>query len=278
MQYLPFFMKGDALGWYKWMAANHQISTWETFQRALELRFGPSSFDNHQASLFKLTQKGSVTEFQQQFETLSNRVVGMLSEMLWNCFISGLKPEIQRELNVLKPHSLSQAIGMAKLFKTKFQESRSNIRFQRPQPPLLSSPPPSTASNNSIPIKRVTTPEMQERHNKGLCYNCDDKYHPGHRCVKCQFLLLLADDGPPEEQEEFDVELSDPGPASPSTTKESSPVPDGEHFHLSTAALRGPPSPRTLRVEGRIQELQVTILIDSGGSHNIMQPPIAEFL
>ncbi|MCI41140.1 hypothetical protein A2U01_0062373, partial [Trifolium medium] len=75
MQFLPFFMKGEALGWYKWMTGNHQISTWEAFQRALELRFGPSSYDNHQASLFKLTQKGSVTEFQQQFETLSNRVI-----------------------------------------------------------------------------------------------------------------------------------------------------------------------------------------------------------
>jgi hypothetical protein len=53
---------------------------------------------------------------------------------------------------------------------------------------------------------------------------------------------------------------------------------DGEHFHLSTAALRGPPSPKTLRVEGRINEMTVTILIDSGSSHNIMQPRVAEFL
>ncbi|MCI65218.1 hypothetical protein A2U01_0086476, partial [Trifolium medium] len=37
---------------------------------------------------------------------------------------------------------------------------------------------------------------MQERRNKGLCFNCDDKYHPGHRCSKRQFLLLLVDDDP----------------------------------------------------------------------------------
>jgi len=36
------------------MTNNHQISTWEAFTKALELRFGPPEFDNHQASLFKL--------------------------------------------------------------------------------------------------------------------------------------------------------------------------------------------------------------------------------
>ncbi|MCI48509.1 hypothetical protein A2U01_0069752, partial [Trifolium medium] len=31
MQFLLFFMKGEALGWYKWMTAKHQNSTWEAF-------------------------------------------------------------------------------------------------------------------------------------------------------------------------------------------------------------------------------------------------------
>lgn len=40
----------------------------------------------------------------------------------------------------------------------------------------------------------------------------------------------------------------------------------------------GPPSPRTLRVQGRIRELPVKVLIDSESSHNIMQPRVANFL
>ncbi|MCI75639.1 retrotransposon-derived protein PEG10-like, partial [Trifolium medium] len=76
---------------------------------------------------------------------------------------------------------------------------------------------------------------------------------------------VLADSGQTTE------DLLDPGEVSGG---DPSPTTDGEHFQLSTAALRGPPSPRTLRVEGRINELQVTILIDSGSSHNIMQPRV----
>jgi len=86
---LPFFMQGWALAWYQWMHKNNQITTWDSFVRALELRFGPSSYDNHQASLFKLHQTGIVVEYQSQFETLANRVLGMTPESLLNYFISG---------------------------------------------------------------------------------------------------------------------------------------------------------------------------------------------
>lgn len=120
LTYVPFFIQGEALGWYKWMAGNHQISTWEAFTRAVELIFGPSYFENHQAALFKPRQLGSVMEYQQHFETLSNRVFGMPADMLLNCFISDLKPEIQRELSIIKPHSLSHAIGLSKLLEAKF--------------------------------------------------------------------------------------------------------------------------------------------------------------
>lgn len=51
-----------------------------------------------------------------------------------------------------------------------------------------------------------------------------------------------------------------------------------DHFHLSPAYFKGTHSPRTLRVAGRIKELDVTILVDSGSSHNIIQPRIAKFL
>lgn len=39
-----FYMKGEALSWYKWMYHNHQLVDWHSFTRALELRFGPSSY------------------------------------------------------------------------------------------------------------------------------------------------------------------------------------------------------------------------------------------
>lgn len=86
------------------------------------------------------------------------------------------------------------------------------------------------------------------------------------------FLLLLNDDLEPPVVED--------------TTEPDSPVDATnmlltgitKYFHLSRAVLEEPPTPRTLHILGRVQQLQVTMLIDSGSSHNIMQPRVAEFL
>lgn len=72
------------------MYQNHQLTDWSSFIRALELRFGPSSYENHQAELFKLKQSGTVNDYQSQFERLSNRVYGLSADALLNYFISGL--------------------------------------------------------------------------------------------------------------------------------------------------------------------------------------------
>lgn len=35
---------------------------------------------------------------------------------------------------------------------------------------------------------------MQARRDKGLCYRCDEKYSPGHRCKNKELWLLVFSD------------------------------------------------------------------------------------
>jgi len=215
-----FYMKGDALSWFKWMHQNNQLFDWSSFAKALELRFGPSTYENFQAQLFKLRQYGTVTDYQTQFEKLGNRVIGLPPEALLNCFVSGLIPEIRHELAVQKPYTITQAIGLAKLIEAKLTDSKG-----RPPKPFASTPnspanstsngpkTPSTlpivarqsspttltnTSNTKFPIRRLTAAQMQERRAQGLCYNCDEKYVMGHRCATCNalsnYLIILLDD------------------------------------------------------------------------------------
>ncbi|KAL0303885.1 UNVERIFIED_CONTAM: Retrovirus-related Pol polyprotein from transposon.6 [Sesamum radiatum] len=242
---ISFFIKGEALSWFKWMSSNHQLSSWEAFVRALELRFGPSSFENHQAALFKLRQRGS------------------------------------RELAVLQPSSISQAVGLAKLVEAKLLDARP-IRAVPPlvlprAPPLLPAPRPGP----SLPIRRLSPSEMQDRRARGLCFNCDDKFRPGHVCKTKQFLLLLAEDSAPPEPPDSVAFLSEPHadpPPAPARFLSEEPTADNVHFQLSSAAVSGSNCPRTLCLRGTIHELSVSVLIDSGSSHNIIQPRVAEFL
>jgi len=125
-----FYMKGDALSWFKWTYQNNQMTDWLSFTNALELRFGQSTYDNHQEELFKLRQNGTVFDYQTQFEKLGNRVLGLPAEAIMNCFISGLQPEIRNELAIQKLHTISQAIGVAKLIEAKHKDSKP--KYPRP--------------------------------------------------------------------------------------------------------------------------------------------------
>lgn len=211
------YMAGDALGWFQWLHHNQLLTTWEEFTRALELRFGPSSFENHQQALFKLQQTGTVSDYQREFERLCNRVVGLSQPAILDCFLSGLRLEIHHELAILNPTSISQAIGLAKLVETKLQATKNlSTPTQRPYypknpsyspsqisatsssspytpkpaqlPPLLPSPPTKLAipapppSKPPFPIKYLTSAEQDARRAKGLCFNCDERFHRGHRC------------------------------------------------------------------------------------------------
>lgn len=220
-------MKGDALSLFKWMYQNHQLFDWNSFTKALELRFGPSTYANHQAELFKLRQTGSVSEYQAQFEKLGNRVIGLPAKALLNCFISGLNTEIRNEMAIQRPTSITQAIGLAKLIEAKCKDTRPRIikPFSHNFSNTFSRPPSSTtqtaltlpttaSSHTTVPpkphqppttkfaIKKLNQTQVQERRALGLCYNCDEKFTPGHKCSIGRFLLLLVED----ENEEVELD------------------------------------------------------------------------
>nr|KYP61158.1 hypothetical protein KK1_023583 [Cajanus cajan]KYP68329.1 hypothetical protein KK1_021950 [Cajanus cajan] len=281
---ISFYMKGDALSWFKWMHFNHQLQDWESFTRSLELRFGPSSYENHQQMLFKLRQKGSVIDYQVEFERISNRVYGLSPDSILHCFISGLLPEIQEELALHRPQSINQAIDLAKLVESKLSASKARTSTRivphkpysslPPPKPSLPAPPsspvPSTTTSPTLPVKRLTQAQLQERRALGLCYNCDEKFHPTHRCKPKQFLLLLTEDADPHST----PPIFDPSPPSSPTHIDSTLL----SLQLSPQALIGSPSPKTLRFLGSIAGITITILVDTGSSHNILQPRLANHL
>ncbi|GJS26464.1 hypothetical protein Tco_0487084 [Tanacetum coccineum] len=90
---------------------------------------------------------------------------------------SGQRPNI-RELLVLKPTTLGEAFSLAR------------------EPPLLPTPTKPTTNTNTTPsaIKWISPAKRQERLNKGLCFNCDNKWMCGHKCPG-KFLSLMAEEG-----------------------------------------------------------------------------------
>nr|KYP64239.1 Transposon Ty3-I Gag-Pol polyprotein [Cajanus cajan] len=216
------------------MHNNGLLTSWDAFLRALELRFAPSKFKDPIAALCKLSQTQLLQDYITEFESIANRISGYPASFYLSCFISGLKPHLRREVTALQPTDMPQAVAFAKLHDTQTAS------------PLL--PTPST----KIPIKRLTEAEMQDRRDKNLCYNCDERYTRGHRC-KSQFLLLVV----------------------PAADNISDSLPDGS---INLHSLSGQWTPQTFRITGSLKEYEVHIMVDSGATHNFIQSKVAHFL
>lgn len=141
-------------------------------------------------------------DYQAVFEKLYNCVNGLSVEMLLNYFIFGLLFEIRRELDILHPYFITQAIGMVKLMEDKIRDVRpkqfwsSNINpdsFTKlvATPALVTIVSP---SSTTILLKHFSIAYMHERRAQGLCYYCNEKFIIGQKCTSGCFLLLVDDD------------------------------------------------------------------------------------
>jgi hypothetical protein len=99
------------------------------------------------------------------------------------CFITGLKDEIWAHVLMDQPESWVEATKRAK-------EAQQVVSSQNCKPSFIPHPKPVNPTTPSAPLKiqKLTRAEMVEHQLKGLCYNCDDKYFPGHKCKEKIFL------------------------------------------------------------------------------------------
>lgn len=102
-----------------------------------------------------------------------------------SCFELGLKSEIRKEVHLHRPTSLDQAIDLAKVVEDKIREGNLSSYPNRsynatPSKNFHTSTPKSESTTIyipkfSLPIKKLTSTELAEKGEKGLCYNCDKK-------------------------------------------------------------------------------------------------------
>ena len=64
-----------------------------------------------------------MADYYASFTELANQSYGLDDSIVLGCFISGLIPELKREVISQAPHSLLQTMSFAKLFEEKFYPS-----------------------------------------------------------------------------------------------------------------------------------------------------------
>ena len=101
-------------------------------------------------------------------------------------------------------------------------------------------------------IKKISQAEMQDKKEKKLCYYCDEKYEPRHKCEMRQIYLL-------EGKEDGDI-----------IGENDEPIGQEEEPLVSVHAIVGATSHQTMRIRDNIKKKVIIILIDSRSTHNFL--------
>jgi len=111
-----------------------------------------------------------------------------------------------KKKNLSKPRSYASNFNQKSQAKNTFPTITQSLKSFS-LPPLLLAPTSHLTSNTpkSAHIKYISLAKMQLRREKGLCYTCDDKFTPIHKCPNMQYLILhMEEDGSSELQPDPD--------------------------------------------------------------------------
>ena len=100
-------------------------------------------------------------------------------------FIGTLKDNIQHEVRVLGPDSLEKAFRLARKIECKIMATRK---------PTTHIYKDGSVATPSLPQPtRLTPQKLEEKREKGICYNCDKKYTKGHKCAKNKLFYIYCE-------------------------------------------------------------------------------------
>nr|CAH66611.1 H0211A12.14 [Oryza sativa] len=279
-----FHLTDEAQECYTHAEEAYGTPLWRRFKEMVELRFGPPLRHNKLGTLAELRRAGSVADYQEKFMSLLSRAGPLMEVQKIELFTAGLQGKLRIDVELEAPALLDTAMSLARAYELRVQ-IEDPVPIEPAKPParapatrpaaspaaphvapiaaVASAPAaPAAAARAAAPVRaarvarRTLTPEeMQSQCEAGLCFNCDEKFTPGHRCKRLFWLYApSADDN---ETNPPNAEDGDPG--------------------ISLYAMAGVrlPGSETMQLHITINGKRLVALLDSGSTHNFINADVA---
>ncbi|CAO2189932.1 unnamed protein product [Urochloa humidicola] len=274
-----YYLDAAAQQWYFRLERNRGMPTWPDFVTAVNRLFGPPTRSNPLGELAHLRRTGSVADYIDQLLLLLARCENVTERQQVDLFTAGLRNPLRMDVEMQKPEFLEDAMGYARSFERRLQLDDDEDPKSPARAPPRAAPPPrsaptaaTTPCNNSsgprpplatpsapgrpVPrpgarFTRLTPQEMAQCRIDGLCFNCPEKFTPGHidTCTMKGIYLMELDDSAPVDDIASDDEL-----------------------HISLNALTGIKTSDTMHLSTNLAGSTMRALIDSGSTHRSWPP------
>jgi hypothetical protein len=275
--------------WLQSVQIKLKSCSWKVFADMVLDRFGCDQHELLIRQLFHIKQTSSVEDYIDRFVEL----VDQLSSYENNPdplhftmrFIDGLREDLRAAVLIQRPSDLDTAFVLAKLqdevavparkrefkridpgYSSKHDAPLSwtvpgSVKTDKASPPHIESSKPRPASDRWSSLKSF-------RRAQGLCQHCAEKWTRDHKCSdKIQPHALQ------EVLEVFQTEDHDVDPVDCLEAQQ-----DQLFLSISDAALSDVSSPRTMTFAGSIQNIDISILVDSGSSNTFISSTLASKL
>ena len=124
--------------------------------------------------------------------------------------MKGLKPEIRAAVRTLGLRGIVDTMKLEQIVEDKKRIEHSdkggstlvygtnpysgNSKFPSTEGPKEASKEPSNGARSGTHFKRLTESEIQNKRAQGLCFRCNEKFSPGHRCKDRSLQVLTVGD------------------------------------------------------------------------------------
>lgn len=260
-------MDGNAAFWLKAYRLRHEVNTWLVLMAAVEEKFGTDDHRKFMKQLLALKQRGTVEEYQVQFEELSYQIAiqnpNYDEQFYLSQFIRGLKNDIRAVVESQVPETVERAILLALVQQEVLAEAKPWAQRQQcfDQPAArheAARPALKVGARNFWKDRQL----RDYRRANGLCFRCGEKFDPAHQCAKKQTgeLHALTTKEPTPEQLSEEVlnmmEIQD--------------LAEATQLSLSIHALAGTDSGDTIRLRAMVGKQILLILVDYGSTGNFL--------